>query len=179
MKCNVREVSLILLDLIENSISAGAKHVKVEIKVNSGGLKLTVADDGEGIDKENLARIKRGERFSTKDSTGLGLSLLNDETKSSGGKLKVSSKMNKGTKVIATFKEVLKIGNLGHSVAAIIDESYDVSLKVKIKGREMAFDTKSVKAKYKSVADMQFSGAIREIREKINTNLSFIGGELI
>lgn len=179
MKCNVREVSLILLDLIENSTSAGAKRIKAEIKVNSRGLKLTVVDDGEGISKENLARIKRGERFSTKNSSGLGLSLLRDETRSSGGKLKVSSKPNKGTKVVATFKEVSKIGKLGDSVAAIIDESYDVSLKVKIKGREMAFDTKSVKAKHKSVADMQYSGAIREIREKINTNLSFIGGELI
>lgn len=49
----VERPASIVKELVENSIDAGAKHIRIEIE--QGGKKcITVADDGCGIDKEDL-----------------------------------------------------------------------------------------------------------------------------
>lgn len=49
----VERPSSIVKELVENSIDAGAKNIRVEIE--SGGIKsITVADDGHGIEKDDL-----------------------------------------------------------------------------------------------------------------------------
>lgn len=49
----VERPASIVKELVENSIDAGAKNIRIEIE--SGGIKsITVADDGHGIEKEDL-----------------------------------------------------------------------------------------------------------------------------
>jgi hypothetical protein len=52
-----------LADVIDNSISAGARTVWIDVEWNAGNGSLTVLDDGSGMDDEALERAMRlGER---------------------------------------------------------------------------------------------------------------------
>jgi signal transduction histidine kinase len=103
----VEDISLHILDVVENSIRANATHVIV--KVTEDGkedlLILEIGDDGEGMD-EATRRQCLDPFFTTKEgkSVGLGLSLLAQSAEEAGGRLVVETAKGKGTKVIATYR---------------------------------------------------------------------------
>lgn len=100
----MKDLSLHLLDIIENSIKSGAKRIKVKIEVKGDILKMIVEDDGFGMDEETKKKAL-SPFFSTKKTSkyGLGLPLLKQACEMTGGNLEIESEKNKGTKVIATF----------------------------------------------------------------------------
>ena len=102
----MEDVSLHILDIAENALRAGAKHITIRLAQGKQAdrLVLEVSDDGEGMSDETSSRsldpfftTKRGKRV------GLGLPLLAQAAEEAGGKLEVQSAPGKGTKVIATF----------------------------------------------------------------------------
>jgi len=102
----VEDISLHLLDIVENSIAARARNVGIRIadEADSGKLTVEIEDDGVGMDEATLERAT--DPFFTTRSTrrvGLGLSLLEQAAKETGGELKVESEPGKGTRVRATF----------------------------------------------------------------------------
>ena len=55
----MKEISLHLLDIVENSISAGASHVDIFFDLSeSGTLRMTVRDDGKGMEPELLKAVR-------------------------------------------------------------------------------------------------------------------------
>ena len=53
----MKELSLHLLDIAQNSIAAGAHHVDLGVEERGEMLWLTVADDGRGMSPEFLASV--------------------------------------------------------------------------------------------------------------------------
>ena len=55
----MNEISLYILDLVQNSITAGAKHIRISITVDTTADSLTIVieDDGCGMSKELLSRV--------------------------------------------------------------------------------------------------------------------------
>ena len=102
----MEDVSLHILDIVENALRAGAKNVAVRLAEGKreDRLVLEVTDDGEGMDEETRRR-SLDPFFTTKPSkrVGLGLPLLAQSAEEAGGTLEVQSAPGKGTKVIATF----------------------------------------------------------------------------
>jgi signal transduction histidine kinase len=88
--------SNLVLNAIEASEEDGAIYIRVR-QVHSGdgraGIRVTVADDGCGIPKENMSRIFEP-FFSTKDSkgTGLGLWVSQGIVEKHQGRLRVRSR---------------------------------------------------------------------------------------
>ena len=74
----MRDLSLHLLDLAQNSVKAGASLVTIRLTVEeSGWLTLVLADDGCGMDEALLARVKSP--FATTRTTrkvGLGIPMM-------------------------------------------------------------------------------------------------------
>ena len=73
----MKELSLHLLDIAQNSIAAGAHHVDLTVEEAGDRITLTVADDGCGMSPEFLAQVT--DPFTTTRTTrkvGLGLPLL-------------------------------------------------------------------------------------------------------
>jgi signal transduction histidine kinase len=102
----MEDLSLHILDIVENSIRAKAK--KVEIKILEDKEKdlliLEIKDDGEGMTEE-VQKKALDPFFSTKNKRiGLGLPLLAQSAKEAEGSLEVKSKEGKGTSIKATFK---------------------------------------------------------------------------
>ena len=83
----MKEISLHILDIAQNSITAGAAHLELRLEEEpSGRLTLTVTDDGKGMSPELLARVL--DPFSTTRTTrkmGLGLPLLRLAAEQTGG----------------------------------------------------------------------------------------------
>ncbi|MFC2146432.1 sensor histidine kinase [Acidobacteriota bacterium] len=103
----MEDLSLHLMDIVENSVRAGARHIAVRLvdKANST-LVIEVEDDGRGMNEETLKNAanpfyttKNGKKY------GLGLSLLSQACEDAGGSLRIEKGNPKGIKVIASFKK--------------------------------------------------------------------------
>lgn len=106
----MKELSLNILDIAENSVKAGATLVTVSLTQTGNVLTLEITDDGCGMDAETVRRVT--DPFYTTRTTrkvGLGLPLLKLEAEQTGGTLTITSRTaaqcpeNHGTTVRATF----------------------------------------------------------------------------
>ncbi len=106
IRANEGEVRQIVSNIIANSIDAlpecGKLHVRLCGPQTLSGhrrmVRLTIADNGEGIVKANMKRIFEP-FFTTKKSigTGLGLWVVSELVKRHEGRLRIRSKPGKGT----------------------------------------------------------------------------------
>jgi two-component system phosphate regulon sensor histidine kinase PhoR len=94
-----------VMNLVKNSIIYGNKdgHTKISTTESKGFVTINVADDGIGINKEDLPRVF--ERFyrakkslhADKDSIGLGLAIVKWVAEIHGGRVSVKNSKNKGS----------------------------------------------------------------------------------
>ncbi len=95
----------IFINLFNNAIKYSGAPVKVEAKIiyNEAGATVTISDEGIGIAEADLPHVfdsyYRGGNVSFISGSGLGLSIVKNFIEMHGGKINVSSKMGKGTKI--------------------------------------------------------------------------------
>ncbi len=100
----MKDLSLHLMDLLENAAKAGARRVQVSLWWDGDVFCLEVADDGPGLparvaaDPTDPYRTTRTER-----PVGLGLALLRATAEQTGGRLRVHSEPGKGVRIQAEF----------------------------------------------------------------------------
>jgi signal transduction histidine kinase len=103
----MEDLSLHILDVVENSIRAGATEVNVRLTENmtTDLLTLEIGDDGQGMDEATKRRCL-DPFFTTKEGkyVGLGLSFLSQSAEEAGGELVVETTKGRGTKIIATYR---------------------------------------------------------------------------
>ena len=102
----MRDLSLHILDLTQNSVKAGASLVQVLIRDSERDdlIRIEIVDDGCGMDTDLLERVTSP--FTTTRTTrkvGLGIPLFKQVAEMCGGKLTLQSTVGKGTKTQATF----------------------------------------------------------------------------
>jgi len=146
----VRELSLHILDLVENSLGAGARRIEIEIVEDSAKDRLTVfvSDDGRGMDAEALKRAT--DPFFTTRWTrhvGLGLPLLKAATERCEGTLWIASEPGVRTTVKATFRKShidrAPLGNMADTLLAIIlyHSEADLVYNHRVDAATFSFDT--------------------------------------
>jgi len=92
-----------LVNVLKNSLEAVDKNGRVEIRVETAGgkIRLSVADDGPGIEDVSSAAKPF---YTTKDGgTGLGLATASSILADHGGELVIESSVGKGCKVDLIF----------------------------------------------------------------------------
>ena len=102
----MKELSLNILDIVQNSIRAKANEISVEIieSVVTDIYQIVIRDNGTGIPEEILKNVT--DPFvttRTKRRMGLGLPLLKYHAELTGGSLKIESETGKGTNIMADF----------------------------------------------------------------------------
>ncbi|MBE5777657.1 MAG: sensor histidine kinase, partial [Clostridiales bacterium] len=102
----MRELADNIMDIAQNSISAGAKLTQVLVRIDHKANLITLqfTDDGCGMSAEMVSSVT--EPFTTTRKTrkvGLGLPLLQQTAMMTGGDLSIESEVGKGTQVTATF----------------------------------------------------------------------------
>jgi len=103
----MEDISLHILDIVDNSIRAGAENITIDVTEDQETdiLRLEIIDDGEGMDETTMKNVT-DPFFSSKENKriGLGVPLLAQSARDAEGKLVVESKTGGGTRLIATFK---------------------------------------------------------------------------
>ena len=103
----MRELSLHILDILQNSVEAGATRVELAIDEDLAAdrLTITVEDNGRGIPPEKLPKLF--DPFYTTRSTrhvGLGLPLLKAAAERCNGDVILASEVGVGATLTATFQ---------------------------------------------------------------------------
>lgn len=133
----MRELSLHILDLVQNSVEAGASVVTLEIiedtKV-SDTMTIRVTDNGRGMDEATCKQAF--DPFATSRTTrrvGLGLSLIDMSAKRCGGYVSIDSAPGCGTVVTAVYKhshwDRQPLGNIVETVKSIVIANPDLAFR--------------------------------------------------
>ncbi len=127
----MKELSLNILDIAENSIKAKAKNVAIEIFETVDMIKFTISDDGSGMTEEFLKNVT--DPFTTTRTTrpvGLGIPLLKMAAEQTGGSVEIKSRHfseypdSHGTETSAVFFkkhiDMVPLGDIVETVTALI-----------------------------------------------------------
>jgi hypothetical protein len=102
----MKDLSMHLMDIIENSIAAEASEIRVDIFESESGdyYRFRIRDNGTGMNSEFLSQVT-DPWTTTRDTrkVGLGLALLQQNCQQAGGFLRIFSIPDKGTIVEAEF----------------------------------------------------------------------------
>lgn len=123
----MRELSLNVMDIVQNSISAGAHEIKVEISesIPENTLTISVTDNGKGMTEEQVKSVV--DPFYTTRTTrsvGLGVPLFKMEAEMTGGTFKINSVLGKGTSLTAKFItnniDMIPLGDINSTILPLI-----------------------------------------------------------
>jgi hypothetical protein len=157
----MQELSLHILDIIQNSIAALADLIAIEIEEykRKDSLMISIRDNGRGIPGEHLSQAV--DPFYTTRQTrrvGLGLSLLQQAAVQSDGYLDISSEEGKGTEVRAFFKhshiDRMPLGDIAKTMGVLIIGNPQVNFTYfhRVEEDEFRFDTRSLREALDGIA---------------------------
>ncbi|MBQ7974187.1 MAG: ATP-binding protein [Clostridia bacterium] len=150
----MKEISLHILDILQNSITAGATLVELGINENKEKdlFAFYIKDNGKGMDEEFLKNVTSP--FTTKRTTrkvGLGIPLLKMAAENTGGGIDIKSKVGEGTVITATFSynhiDRQPLGNIVDTVFTVITSYTETDfLYIHTVGeKEFELDTRQMK----------------------------------
>lgn len=122
----MKELSLHILDIVQNSIQAKASRIEICIHENNSTnkLEITISDNGEGMSEGTIRQVLNPFYTTKNKKTGLGIPLLKQHTEMTGGSLTIKSKERKGTTVSAIFTkdhmDRQPIGNIAGTLTGLI-----------------------------------------------------------
>ena len=183
----MKEIALHLLDIVQNSVTAGASHVDISFDLAADGmLTMRVQDDGKGMSKEFVERVQSP--FVTTRSTrkvGLGIPLLTQNAMLSGGDVKIESEPGRGTVITARFGtgsiDCLPLGDLASTMASIIMGSPDApefSLACRSQAGEMSFSTEEIRPVLEGVS-LAEPDVVQWIQQSLQEEIEPILGGII
>jgi len=98
-----------LLNIVTNAVQVIGEKVKIEIKISntrSGNIRLTIKDNGPGIEKDVIPNLFTPFFTSRPDGTGLGLAVAHTIIEAHKGKIDVHSKLGQGASFIIELPKV-------------------------------------------------------------------------
>ena len=150
----MKELSLHVLDIVQNSIEADADLITVTIVENltTDRLTIEIADNGRGMDNEMVQKIKDPFVTGRKNrKVGLGIPLLYKACTRCGGDMVIESELGKGTKILCWFIyshiDRAPLGNMIDTILTIIMANPDIDILYthKYEEREIRLDTREIK----------------------------------
>ena len=150
----MRELADNILDIAQNSISARASLVEIDITVDHSrnDVSLRFADDGCGMSAEMAQAVC--DPFTTTRKTrkvGLGLPLLKMTAQATGGDFAIESEIGKGTTVTVSFGlshiDRPPMGDVPGSLFTLVlmNPQTDFLFIYDYDGKNFTFDTRMVK----------------------------------
>ena len=150
----MKDLSLHILDIIENSVKAGANNIEISIEedLNNDILILIIKDDGKGMTNDLLNKVTDPFVTTKPDKkTGLGIPLLKQSAEEANGKFSVESAYGNGTIIKASFQnshiDRKPLGDLPETFisAILLAPKADFIFRYKINGVDLLIDTKELK----------------------------------
>ncbi len=151
----MEDLSLHILDIVENSIEAGADTVDILLEEDTIGdrLLLRIKDNGRGMDEQTVKRVT-DPFFTTKTvrRIGLGLPFLRQAAHECEGSFSVSSERGKGTAISADFRrshiDRKPLGDIGSTMMVLIAGNPGIDFVFRYKRDNYAYelDTREIRS---------------------------------
>lgn len=156
----MKELSLHIMDIAENGITAEASLVAIRVDEDPGNNLLTIEirDNGKGIPKAMVSLVL--DPFVTSRTTrrvGLGLSLFKAAAERCGGSFNLESEPGKGTLTRATFLydhiDRAPLGDMAMSIVSLVAgyPEIDIEYTHMYDGRVFEFDTREIRQELEGV----------------------------
>ena len=171
----MEDLSLHILDIVENSVAASANKIEIRISEDKKKdlLSVEVTDNGIGMDKET--QKKSIDPFYTTKTVrrfGFGLSLLREAAKAANGHFSIQSEKGEGTRIKADFQyshiDRKPLGDIVQTIITIVigNPEIDLIYMHKKNSQKYSLDTRKIKAKIKEAPINSLAG-IRMIRDDL------------
>ena len=150
----MKELSLYILDLVQNSLRAEAKYISISVKdsVSKDQLEIAIEDNGHGMDSELLAKVT-SPFVSTRTTreTGMGIPLFQMATQLAGGRFQIDSTLGHGTKLQGVFVrshvDTPPLGDMTETLLTLVQGAPNVDFlyRYETDTQTMTFDTREIK----------------------------------
>lgn len=148
------EISLNVLDITENSVSAKATLIEILIQIDTvcHTLYLRIKDNGCGMSKEMVESVI--DPFVTTRTTrkiGLGIPFLKQSAECTGGSFSLSSELGVGTEISALYQtddiDCMPLGDITSSIHTLVTmhEETDFVYTYQVDEREFTLDTREIR----------------------------------
>lgn len=150
----MKEISLHILDIIQNSITAGASLIRISIRISNpkDTIAVEIEDNGCGMDSETARRVQSP--FVTSRITrkvGLGIPMFKESALRTGGSFSLSSEKGKGTVVSASYGlsniDRAPLGDITGVVYTMVisNPGLDFLFEYSVDDNHFAFDTRELR----------------------------------
>lgn len=156
----MRELSLNVLDIVQNSISAKATVIEIELleHIEKDLLEINIFDNGKGMTEEQVKSVI--DPFFTTRTTrkvGLGIPLFKMAAEMSGGRLDIKSEVGKGTRVYTSYGysnvDRMPVGDMNGTVSMLIRMNPDIDFVYthSINEKSYVLDTRELRKQLEDV----------------------------
>ncbi len=150
----MEDLSLHILDIVENSITAGASRIEIRLResVKDNILTIDIKDNGQGMDAELLEHAC--DPFYTTRTTrkvGLGIPMLAQAARECRGDIQVTSQKGGGTSISVSFQhdhiDRKPMGDVGKTLIVLIvsNPEIDFFFEHKRDDKTYVLDTSEIK----------------------------------
>lgn len=150
----MKEISLHVLDIVQNSLSAGATLITTRVKVEHAKDRLVVSveDNGRGMDEEFAKNVVSP--FTTTRTTrkvGLGIPFFKAGAEETGGTFELESKLGVGTYICAAYVisniDRPPLGDMAETMYALVmcNEKIDFVYDYTVDEKAFVFDTREIR----------------------------------
>lgn len=178
----MKDLSMHILDIIQNSVRANASTVNLNIIEDKDAdlFKIIINDDGDGMDSDTLNKVL--DPFFTTRTTrkvGLGLSLLKQNAERTGGYMTIDSELGEGTETKAVFSffniDRPSLGDMPGTMTVLVGANPEIHFNYSHNTGEgeYIFDTNEVKEALDGVP-INNAEILMYLRDMIKENLQAI-----
>ncbi len=150
----MKELSLHILDIGQNSVSAGANLIEIIVEENTqqDALRIIIRDNGCGMDADTALKVV--DPFYTSRTTrkvGLGIPMFKANAEQCDGTFNLESEPGAGTTLQALFKrshiDRVPLGNMADTIMAMVmaNPQGDLLYKHSLNDRIFAMDTRELR----------------------------------
>ena len=151
----MRELSLNILDIAQNSIAAGASLTRIVVEESTveKTLLIGIYDNGSGMTEDQVRSVQ--DPFFTTRTTrkvGMGIPLFKMAAEQTGGSFSIESQPGVGTRVEARFKtdsiDFTPLGDMASTISTIVcmNEDKDFIYTRAVDGEGFEFSSAEIKA---------------------------------
>ncbi len=150
----MRELSLNVLDVAQNSIRANAKLITIAVirEIAANSLTIRIVDDGCGMNEAQRSAVE--DPFFTTRTTrdiGMGVPLFKMAAEMTGGSFRLDSQEGQGTTVEARFHtghvDCMPLGDVNSSIHILVtmNPALDFIYRYAVDEQEFVLDTRELR----------------------------------
>lgn len=181
----MKDLSLHVMDIAQNSIAAGASLIQIRVKVehDKDRMVISVEDNGCGMDEKMTESVTSP--FTTSRTTrkvGLGIPMFKAGAESCDGKFELRSELGKGTYISASYRishlDRPPLGDMAETMLALVvcNPTLDFVYDYIVDDAEYQFDTRVIRDTLGREIPLNLPEVTAWIRDYLNEGINELNG---